>query len=188
MSGIDAFSRLGVYVERSARAVEERADDPSRWAIALSQAVPPALTRRLGIAEESSESWQGGVGPLTQPEAPPPPQTAKMPEEKGMLLAFDAGDLGQLKCWLEKTNDGMRVVVGVDGRNALMAAGAEKNALEAALKAAGLPVQSVSVVPLEKLGTVLADGERAPDGRVVRRVPAGSRDSSRPTRRVKWIG
>lgn len=189
MSFFDPVLRLGTFVERPPAPSEPRADDPSRWAIALSQAVPGVLSHRFGIVEESSESWQGGVGGLT----PPGPQVAGEvgagSETKGLMIRMDAGDLGELKCWLERGEGGMRVVLGVDGRNALTAASAERAALEASLRAAGLPVHSVSVVPLASFGTVLAQGpgERAPDGRQIRKPPAGAREESR-ARRQKWIG
>jgi hypothetical protein len=163
-------------------------DDPSRWAIALAQAVPGVLSQRFGIAEESSESWQRGVGRLTPPSAPGPQASEAGSAPKGLMIRMDAGDLGELKCWLERGEGGMRVVLGVDGRNALTAASAERGALEAALKAAGLPVQSVKVVPLGEFGTVLAEGETAADGRQVQRSFDESRARARTTRRVKWIG
>ncbi|HEY3497527.1 MAG TPA: hypothetical protein VGK73_22675 [Polyangiaceae bacterium] len=188
MSYFDPLARLGTYVERTPAPAEPQVDDPSRWAIALAQAVPGVLSQRFGIAPESSESWQGGVGSLTQPEAAQTGESAPSSGPKGLMIRMDAGDLGEVKCWLERGEHGMRVVLGVDGRNALAAAGAERAALEASLKTAGLPVQSVKVVPLAELGTVLAQGERAPAGRHVPRPFAGSRDASRTTRRVKWIG
>jgi hypothetical protein len=188
VSFFDPMARLGTYVERPVERAEPRADDPSRWAIALAQAVPGVLSHRFGIAEESSESWQGGVGHLTPPAPTVTSQGEGAQGPKGLMIRMDAGDLGELKCWLEQGEGGMRVVIGVDGRNALTAAGAERAALEASLRAAGLSVQAVKVVPLAELGTVLAEGGTAPDGRQLRRSPAGSRDESRTTRRVKWIG
>jgi hypothetical protein len=188
----DPVARLGTYVEPPARESEVRADDPSRWAIALAQHLPQALSQRFGIAEESSESWQGGVGRLTPPAVPGPAAVEAGSAPKGLMIRMDAGDLGEVKCWLERGEGGMRVVIGVDGRNALMAAGAERGALEASLRAAGLPVQAVTVVPLAKFGTVLAEGERgrekASDERQIRRPLDASRAASRSTRRVKWIG
>jgi hypothetical protein len=189
VSFFDPVLRLGTYVERAAAPDEARVDDPSRWAIALAQAVPGVLSQRFGIAEESSESWQKGVGALTPPTPPPTGEAGEGSAPKGLMIRMDGGDLGELKCWLERGEQGMRVVLGVDGRNALTAAGAERAALEASLRAAGLPVHSVSVVPLSKFGTVLAEGQgdRTPDGRQIRKPPVGSRDASR-ARRQKWIG
>ena len=192
MSFFNPLARLGTYVERPAQPAEPRTDDPTRWAIALAQAVPGVLSQRFGLVEEtkegSSESWQRGVGPLTPPTPAQTAESGPSSAPKGLMIRMDAGDLGEVKCWLERGVDGMRVVLGVDGRNALTAAGAERATLEASLRAAGLPVKGVSVVPLAELGTVLAEGEGAPDGRELRRPFAGSRDASRTTRRVKWIG
>jgi hypothetical protein len=126
---------------------------------------------------------------LTQAEplAPlaPAPQASGSPDDS-LVFSLRAGDLGEIRFQLDRSDGGVRVVIGADGRNAMTAAGAEQGALESALKAAGLRVQSVSVVPLSKFGTTLARGGSAPDGRHVRHAHAGTR--AERTRRVKLIG
>jgi hypothetical protein len=173
------------------RETSERTQETERLAALFAQALPQALSDRLGVTEESSDSWQGGVGNLTPPE-PLAPMCAEPeggdPSSDTLLFTLRAGDLGELKCAVNRGENGVRVLIGVDGRSALTAAGAERAGLEAALRATGLTVQSVAVVPLAKFGTTLAQRGEAPDGRPVRRVHAGPRGSSRSPRRVKLIG
>ncbi|HTQ07613.1 MAG TPA: hypothetical protein VMI54_27340 [Polyangiaceae bacterium] len=189
MNGFDPVSRLSAgEIERE---TVQRTEETERLAALFAQAVPQPLRDRLGLPEqapESSESWRGGVGNLTQETSPTP--AAVVAEASGapsdtLVFTLRAGDLGELKCMVDRSDSGVRVLIGADGRNALTAAGAERGALEAALRAAGLPVQSVAVVPLSKFGTSLARGERAQDGRHVRQAFTGSRGRAR---RVKLIG
>jgi len=187
LNSVDVFERLCITVPQ--RETEDRAEETERWAAYFAQVLPQALNDRLGVAPESSESWQGGVGNLT-PSEPLAPLLGEA-ESAGtssdsLVFSLRAGDLGELQCRLERSEAGVRVLIGVDGRNALAAAGAEQGALESALRTAGLNVQSVSVVPLSKFGTTLARGGTAPDGRLVRHAPVGAREQR--GRRVKLIG
>lgn len=189
MNQFDALRLLGAAQDD--RETTERTEQTERLAALFAQALPQALTDRWGVTERSSESWQGGVDNLT-PAEPLAPMCATPeggePSSDTLVFTLRAGDLGELKCAVNRGEGGVRVVIGVDGRSALMAAGTERAALEAALRATGLSVQSVSVVPNAKFGTTLAERGRAPDGRPVRRVHAGPRGSSRSARRVKLIG
>lgn len=198
MNHFDALRLLGPSSED--RETTERTEETERLAALFAQVLPEALTNRLGIVDEardssasegSSESWQGGVGELTQP-GPLAPMCAETegtePSSDTLMFSVRAGDLGELKCLVNRGESGVRVLIGVDGRSALTGALAERGALEAALRATGLTVQSVAVVPLAKFGTPLARGGEAPDGRPVRHAHAGPRGSSRMNRRVKLIG
>lgn len=189
MNGFDPLARLSAgEIERE---TVQRTEETERLAALFAQAVPAPLKSALGLPEqapESSESWRGGVGKLTHEPSPTP--AAVVAEASGapsdtLVFTLRAGDLGELKCMVDRSHSGVRVLIGAEDRNALVAAGAERGALEAALRAAGLPVETVAVVPLAKFGTALARGERAPDGRHVRRAFGGSRGRGR---RVKLIG
>lgn len=187
MNGTDVVARLSVTVPDRER--EDRTEETERWAGYFAQLLPQALSNRVGRVEESSESWQGGVGSLTRPEPPAPapgPAEASGNEGENLVFTLHAGDLGELRCELERSAAGVRVVIGVDGRNAMTAAGAEQSALESALRSAGLRVQSVAVVPLSKFGTALARGSGAQDGRFVRHAHTGTRLER--GRRLKLIG
>ncbi|HEX5098755.1 MAG TPA: hypothetical protein VFV94_04615 [Polyangiaceae bacterium] len=198
MNRFDGVRLLGAPSEE--RETTERTEETERLAALFAQVLPQALSNRLGLvdeprrsseASESSESWQGGVGELTQPAglAPMCAETGGTePSSDTLTFSVRAGDLGVLKCQVNRGEDGVRVVIGVDGRSALTGALAERGALEAALRATGLTVQSVAVVPLAKFGTTLARGGEAPDERHVRHVHAGPRGSTRMARRVKLIG
>jgi hypothetical protein len=164
-----------------------RLEEAERWALALTQAAFRPERPRLGTSPEPSESWRGGVGPLTPPETPGS-AGAGTKDPKGLLLRVDAGDLGELSFWLERGTTGVRVLIGVDGRNAHLAVGAERAALENSLRAAGLPVQSVALVSRAKFGTALAEG--APDSASQGRSASATRDrqASRHGRRLKFFG
>ncbi len=189
MNGFDPVSRLSAG--EIARETLERTEETERLAALFAQALPQPLRDRFGLPEqapESSESWRGGVGKLTEAASPTP--AAVVAEASGapsdtLVFTLRAGDLGELKCMVDRSDSGVRVLIGAEGRNALVATGAELGVLEAALRSAGLPVQSVAVVPMAKFGTALARGERAPDGRHVRQAFTGSRGRAR---RVKLIG
>lgn len=187
MTGFDYIARLSaVTLERETTA---RTEETERLAGLFAQALPQALQQALGLLAESSESWRGGVGSLTHDEPLAPLAAgaeASGTDGESMVFSLRAGDLGELKCQLERTDAGVRVIIGADGRNALTAASAERGALESALKAAGLTVRSVVVVPLSKFGTVLARGGGAENGRLVRHPHAGSREER--NRRLKLIG
>jgi len=194
----DALRLLSTPIED--RETTERTEETERLAALFAQVLPQALSDRLGIVDESnaasgssesSESWQGGVGELTQPGPLAPmcaPGEGTEPSSDTLTFTVRAGDLGELKCQVNRGEGGVQVLIGVEGRSALTAAGAERGALEAALRATGLTVQSVAVVPLAKFGTTLARGGEAQDGRPVRQAHTGPRGSSRLARRVKLIG
>lgn len=187
MNGFNPLSRLAAAeIERED---VERTEETEKLAALFAQARPASLHDRFGIADgSSSDSWQRSVGGLTPVE--PPTAAAVSTEASGapsdtLVFTLRAGDLGVLKCMVDRTESGVRVLIGADSRNALTAAGAERGALEAALRAAGLPVNSVAVVPLARFGTALARGGGASDGREARHAFTGSRGR---TRRVKLIG
>ena len=75
MNNFDALRMLGAPSED--RETAERTEETERLAALFLQALPQALNDRLGITNESSESWQGGVGELTQP-APLAPMCAEV--------------------------------------------------------------------------------------------------------------
>ncbi len=186
MNGFDPVSRLAAA--EITRETVERTEETERLAALFAQALPTALHDRFGVIDESSDSWQRSVGNLTPPAAPT--AAAVSTEASGtpsdtLVFTLRAGDLGVLKCMVDRTESGVRVLIGADGQNALLAAGAERGALEAALRSAGLPVNSVAVVPLARFGTALAPRAGAQDGRDVRRAFTGSRERGR---RVKLIG
>ena len=190
MAELDTWRMLSTTVE-DAHEARERTEQTERLAALFAQALPQALNYSVGLAEESSESWQGGVGKLT-PEPPQAPVCADTegapPSSDTLTFSLRAGDLGELKFSINRGESGVRVLVGVDGRNALTAVSAERGALEAALRATGLTVQSVAVVPVSNFGTPLARRGEAPDARNVRQVHSGFRGASRGNRRVKLIG
>jgi hypothetical protein len=79
-----------------------------------------------------------------------------------LALSVDAGELGELSLVVDRTKAGIRVTIGVSDASALQAVGPERAALERALSATGLSIDSVRVVAQNAGGTVLAPSQKAP--------------------------
>lgn len=194
--GFDAGLPGAAEPERETRGLREQAE---RWAATLTGALTPEplpAPFQPDIAETAAPpvSWREGVEGLTQ-AAPPGAESVPSGDGSRLLVTLDGGDLGELACALERTDSGLRVVIGVTGRQAAAAFGAERGALEAALRHVGLPLQSVEIVPRSEVGTVLAqgkedkEGKEAPAGRQARLGARVSREPrARSARRLKWIG
>jgi len=189
--GFDAGLPAPADPEVETRGLREQAE---RWAAMLASAlapepVMPALQPAPVEASATPPvSWREGVEGLTQVAAPAA-ETVSGGDKSRLLVTLDGGDLGELSCALERSDSGLRVVIGVTGRQAAAAVGAERAALEAALRHVGLPLQSVEIVPRAQVGIVLAQGKETPAGRQAR---FGARDPGEPrarsARRLKWIG
>lgn len=194
LASLPTIQRPIAEFDRESRDLTERAE---RWLAAMSGAVtPPPRAPKLPLsAAEAAHtaaaaappvSWQGGVGELT-PGTAPAGEGAGGPElNQQLVMQLDAGDLGELSFAIEQSSDGIRVIIGADGRNAQTALGAERETLLSALRAAGLPTQSVTVVPSERLGTALAQASRA---RTEKEPGAAEpRDPRARSRRMKFTG
>jgi hypothetical protein len=108
-----------------------------------------------------------------------PPQFVTQPTLVGAQNSDATGDnrltlnvctpeLGDVAIIIDRTEGGVRVVLGVGGQQAAAALDPQKLALIQSLKRVGLDVDSVSVVQQSRLGTVLAPA-------------AGTRESSGPS-------
>lgn len=194
LAALPTIQRPIAEFDRESRDLTERAE---RWLAAMSGAVaPPPRVPKLPLpsAEASHTaaaaappvSWQGGVGELTPGNATASENAGGPGLNQQLVMTLDAGDLGELSFAIDRTSDGIRVIIGADGRNAQTALGAEREALLSALRAAGLPTQSVTVVPAERLGTALAQASQA---RTEKEPGAAEqRDSRARSRRMKFTG
>jgi hypothetical protein len=181
--------------DRESRDLTERAE---RWLVAMSGVVapPPPAPKLPALPSEASRaapaaasppvSWQGGVGVLTPGSGVAGDGGVEPGLNEQLVMTLDAGDLGELSFALDRSSDGIRVIIGADGRNAQTALGAERETLLAALRSAGLPTHSVTVVSSERLGTVLAQASKAS----TEEKPGGAepRDPRARSRRMKFTG
>lgn len=193
LAALPTIQRPIAEFDRESRDLTERAE---RWLAAMSGVLaPPSPPPKLpALPEEAPRgpagappvSWQGGVGPLTPGSLGAGDSNAGPELSERLVMKLDAGDLGELSFTIDRSADGMRVVIGADGRNAQAAVGAERETLLAALRAVGLPAQSVTVVAPERVGTVLAQSPKATTGD----QPGGAdpRDPRARSRRMKFTG
>jgi hypothetical protein len=194
LASLPTIERSIAEFDRESRDLTERAE---RWLAAMSGVVapPPPAPKLPALSAEASRtapaaappvSWQGGVGALTQGVGVPGEGGGETQLNEQLVMKLDAGDLGELSFALDRSSDGIRVIIGADGRNAQSALGAERETLLAALRRAGLPTHSVTVVPSERLGTVLAQASKT---RTEEKPGAGEpRDPRARSRRMKFTG
>jgi hypothetical protein len=124
-----------------------------RWAMVLADAVAPRVPTVLPASSEGSTgSWRSMDSALTRAGAAQAPAGAPgAGDTEGsvgsrLTLAVTAGDLGEISIVVDRGSDGMRVQIGVLDPRAARSIEPERAALERALVAAGLEVESVSVV------------------------------------------
>jgi hypothetical protein len=194
LASLPTIQRPITEFDRESRDLTERAE---RWLAAMSGAVAPPLpppklpvlpsevARGAGGAAPPV-SWQGGVGALTPGSGVAGENAAEPQLNEQLVMKLDAGDLGELSFALDRSSDGIRVIIAADGRNAQTALGAERETLLAALRSAGLPTHSVTVVSSERLGTVLAQASKT---RTEQKPGADEpRDPRARSRRMKFTG
>lgn len=194
LSSLPTIERPIAEFDRESRDLTERAE---RWIAAMSGALapPPPAPKLPALPSEAPRgsaggaptvSWQGGVGALTQGNVAAGAAGADPKLNEQLVMTLDAGDLGELSFALERGSDGIRVIIGADGRNAQAALGAERETLLAALRAAGLPTHSVTVVSSDRVGTALAQASKAPTEK--QSEGAEPRDPRARSRRMKFTG
>jgi hypothetical protein len=175
-------SSLGARVDSPSERGEGERATPKRleeWAAALAQSVSAQIPPNWRPLSAPPEGWRTGDKPLTPSagEAAQPGVSesataalaesgdAEQPGEGGdgarLSLTVDAGDLGELSLVVDRTSAGVRVIIGVADAGAIAAVGPERAALERALTAAGLSIDSVKVVPQASAGILLAPTPKA---------------------------
>jgi hypothetical protein len=83
-------------------------------------------------------------------------ESSESPEQTRMIVRVQAGELGELAFSVDRTNSGLRVLIGVESTAARTALAPERATLIEVLRANGMAVDSVSVVAISEVGTVLA--------------------------------
>lgn len=144
-----------------------------RWASTLAstlaqQLPPPPLL--LG-AEGTPEAWRPSVGALTpgsnstsssQNAAQAPSVIGAgvgddgTPNIERLHLSTHVPDLGEVSVMVDRSAAGVRVVIGVADAQAATLIDPERLRLQGALMAAGVGVDSIRVVQLDRRGTLLA--------------------------------
>jgi hypothetical protein len=134
----------------------------------LAQQVPPP---RAMPPPPTTEAWRSSVGALTpgseatlggsNPTAARAlPGTAgdgeETPNAERVHLSTQIADLGEVNLVVDRTNGGVRVLIGVEDARAAMLMDPERLRLQGALIAAGVGVESIRVVQVDRRGTLLA--------------------------------
>jgi hypothetical protein len=147
--------------EEAERATEEQA---ARWAQVLTPHVIAQLPPVPACGGSTPGGWRAGDGVLT-------PQTAATTTAPGLeggegsqeakpaeriVVNVQTSDLGELSLVVERTDSGVRVVVGVGDARQIEQMLPEREALLRQLVGSGLSVDSIQIVRQSEVGTVLA--------------------------------
>ena len=160
--GFRGDPRAGREREDAERATEDQA---ARWAQALTPHVIAQLPPAPVLGEAATPGgWRAGDGVLT-PEAQLAASNAGVEGAEGtadakpterVVVNVQTSDLGELSLIVERTEAGVRVVVGVGDAHALGQMLPEREALMRQLVGSGLDVDSIQIVSQSEVGTVLA--------------------------------
>jgi hypothetical protein len=126
----------------------------------MAQLPPPSPPRGLSQEAPTADTWRSGDGSLTPARAAAPEAGSDLSGR--IALSVDGADLGELSVLVDRTNQGVRVLIGVQGEHAAAAIDPQTAALVRALTAVGVTVSSVTVVRREPLGTDLAQRSQRP--------------------------
>lgn len=159
--GLDVLSPASD--ERAAE--RRRQQETEKWAHTLAASVASALPAAAEGAAETGTPvhWRPSDGELT-PGAGPVAGAAGAPaddanSESPVRLSVNAGDLGDVDIVVDRSAQGVRVIIGLADPNADTAMIPELSALQRALEASGIRVASVHAVAQSRVGTVLAQSK-----------------------------
>lgn len=122
----------------------------------------------------STAAWRPSVGALTagadstSNAATTPNQhaapgaggaTQETPNADRLHISTHVADLGEIAVMVDRSHAGVRVVIGVEDARAASMIDPERARLQGALLAAGVGVDSIRVVQLERRGTLLASSK-----------------------------
>ncbi len=187
-------------VDGEALTREDVEDRATRWAQALANTLgAPAGVAAPGVGELTAPTRQTtGAGT----DAEPVPGTRAAPngaasgsegspsDTQTLSLRVNAGDLGEITLVVDRAISGTRISIGVDNAHAARAFGPERAALQQALEAYGIRVESVVVVNTRQVGTTIAGrveaASRAKEASKYKEHVGG--ESSQRKKRLKLIG
>jgi hypothetical protein len=179
--------------ESASQGTEEAAE---KWAGLLAATLcaklpPPPPPAVFGTPPEASPAgaWRSGDGSLTQAQAAAPSVAEGSTDNSSRItLTVDGADLGELNVLIDRTKDGVRVLIGVDGSHAERAIDPQTAALARALASVGVAVSSVTVVRRESLGTDLAQRTEKPKPPADDKSEHGAHGSKHRKRRINLVG
>jgi hypothetical protein len=126
------------------------------------RAIPPPATTEawrpsVGALTPGSEATLGGSNPTPTGAAPGSADDSEQtPSTERVHLSTQIADLGEVNLVVDRTNGGVRVLIGVEDARAAMLIDPERLRLQGALLAAGVGVESIRVVQVDRRGTLLA--------------------------------
>jgi hypothetical protein len=160
-------------------------------AATLCAKLPPAPQIPPITSPEASPAgaWRSGDGSLTQAQAAAPSVAEGSTSDSSRIaITVDGADLGELNVLIDRTKDGVRVLIGVDGNHAERAIDPQTAALARALASVGVAVSSVTVVRRERLGTDLAQRTQKPEPPADDKSEHGAHGSKQRKRRINLVG
>jgi hypothetical protein len=170
----------------------------------LSQQLPPPPV--VNLPTETTAAWRPNVGALTPqsgttlsgaPQTPAGAATAALgggdgtPNDERVHLSTHIPDLGQIAVVVDRSAAGVRVVIGVEDAHAALLMDPERARLQGALVAAGVGVDTIRVVQLDRRGTLLASKQnvsRTPQHRSESVVGDNDRKNQARGRKVNIVG
>jgi hypothetical protein len=186
-------------LEGSARELEQRSTkkQAERWARALlphvSTQLPPPVP---------PEGWRTSDGGLT-PKVPVADAPLGLAADLGgegdqapgrIVVSVKSSDLGELSLVLDRSEAGLRVVIGIEDSASQNAMQPERDALVRQLQLSGLRVDSVQIVKQSEVGTLLAPPRanigraRVSDGSTATPREAEAKGRRRASRKLDVIG
>jgi hypothetical protein len=168
---LDAWARqLAAMIGHVPSVVDER-PTPTLTAAGTPRTAPSAASTAARAAQASND-----------------PQNSDATGDNRLTLTVNTEALGEISVIIDRTDGGVRVVLGVNASAAESALSPEKAALMKALTTVGLNVHSVNVVRQVGLGTVLAEGTLGEFGSPDAKDKAGvNRDDAKVNKKLKRI-
>jgi hypothetical protein len=146
-------------------AERRRRQEVEKWAHALAASVASALppAAEAGVQTATPVDWRPSDGELTPAAGHAAGAAAAASDDADaqspVRLSVNAGDLGEVDIVVDRSAQGVRVIIGLADPNADSALIPELSALQRALEASGIRVASVHTVAQSRVGTVLAQSK-----------------------------
>jgi hypothetical protein len=191
---------------------ESRAERASRaeldaWAAALAttlaQKLPPPPPPTLNL--DTTDTWRHSVGALTQgsdatlgghnaahagARAQAASGTGETTNDERVHFSTHVADVGEVAIVVDRSARGVLVTIGVEDARAAMLIDPERLRLQGALAAAGVGVDSIRVVQLDRRGTLLASTKNTVPRALPQpeSLPEGERPRRSHGRKVNLVG
>jgi hypothetical protein len=177
-----------------------RKADAEKWAALLAAGAARALDNASSLGN-APDGWRGNVEGMTPANAGDPrsngsTETQKALDARPVAAAGEAeseklqvrvsiGELGELALVLERSGEGVKIQISAQDRRILETMALEREALTTALSGVGRSIVSLSFVPMDRVGTKLAQTRIASQASKFQRDDG---DSAQQTTRRKRRG